>query len=476
MKIKDTQPRDAGSGRRFLATVTTLAAVALGGMPPQSLATDAASSIHPLIVNGVATFSYPATGALLLYSDANRSNLFGLCSGTLIGCRTFLTAAHCVCPDNATDATSCERQGLVDPATLQVFFQHAGLFGVATVSISPQYNFAQSGDVAVITLAEAVSGIAPSPLNTRRKPDVGTTGMVVGFGTTMAARRSPDDSGIKRQGTVTTALCSTDIPNETHVCWQFLSSGSNTCEGDSGGPLFTDLGSGAVLAGVTSGGNSFDCLAPDVGFDSDVFVNHAWIVATAGTDLGSTSCDLPAAGTASTAIFTSSGELTASGPEAALQFDVPEGTAVLRVGLNGQLGIESSSSNATNDVDLFVRAGSTPTLDAFDCADTNATPFGFCEIDSPRAGTWHVLVHLQQGDGAFQVTATTFGGASAACPGDCDGDGVITVDDVLERMRIALGEAELTSCSPASATSGGVETVADVLAALMSVVTACPAS
>src|SRR6185295_196902 len=101
---------------------------------------------EPHVVNGQATTSYPAVGALLLYDDAFASNLYGLCSGTLIGCQTFLTAAHCVCPDGASNAAECERTGTADPATLRVFLQRGGMFHVAAVSIPADYSFARGGD------------------------------------------------------------------------------------------------------------------------------------------------------------------------------------------------------------------------------------------------------------------------------------------------------------------------------------------
>src|SRR5207253_466513 len=43
----------------------------------------------PAIVNGTFTAQYPSIGALLSPADPDRGGL--VCSGTLIGCRTFLT-------------------------------------------------------------------------------------------------------------------------------------------------------------------------------------------------------------------------------------------------------------------------------------------------------------------------------------------------------------------------------------------------
>jgi hypothetical protein len=481
----ESRSRSRGNRPAFLGAAALLVAVA-GFGPPRALAADTtvdqatptpAGTFRPLIVNGVVTSSYPAIGALLLYDDASDLSLYGLCSGTLIGCHTFLTAAHCVCPERATDAASCERQGLADPATLRVFLQQGGIFRVANVTISPQFSFAERSDVAIVNLGERVSGIAPSPINTVRRPQVRTGGTIVGFGTTMAGRFSVVDAGIKREGAVTTAQCPSDIPADSQLCWMFLGGGANACEGDSGGPLFADFGEGPMVAGVTSGGESFNCLAPDVGFDTDVFVNRAWLADAAGADLGTESCGLPALGGASTATFTDTGQLDSTSPEARFQFEVPKGTTVLRVSLNGQLGSRSGFPSTFNDFDVFLRANDSPSTDTFDCADTNPTPFGFCEMPSPRAGIWHALVRLNSGDGVFQITATTFASASpVACSGDCNDDGVVTVGDVIEGVRIALGGADLASCPAFDANSDGIVTVDDVLVAVTSVLSGCRAS
>ncbi|HVM96809.1 MAG TPA: trypsin-like serine protease [Candidatus Acidoferrales bacterium] len=466
--------RKARYGALVLATV--IAAV----MRPHMSRGDAGAAstvFYPRIVNGLMTASYPSTGALLMYDDTKATSLNGLCSGALIGCHTFLTAAHCVCPDNSSDAASCERFGITDPATLRVFLQDGGMFSVSSVELNPEYNFAVSGDVAIVTLSAPVTGVAPSPINQSQRLTTGAGGTIVGFGTTSAARRAADDAGLKRQGTVTLAQCPSDLPSDTQICWNFSGTAANTCEGDSGGPLFADFGSGSELAGVTSGGNSQDCLAPDVGFDSDVFVNRAWIAATAGSDLGSSSCTLPAVGSASTTSFATTGQLSGSTPQSTAQFDVPAGTTVLRIALNAQLGSASGSFNGTNDFDLYVRAGSAPTLSTYDCADLNPSPFGFCEITSPQAGTWHVLVDRAEGDGTFQVTATTYSTSIvAACPGDCNGDGTVTVDEVLEGVRILLGDADMSVCPVLDSNGDGVITVDELLASVSSLLNGCSAS
>src|SRR6185295_3439285 len=103
--------------------------------------------------------------------------------------------------------------------------------------------------------------------------------------------------------------------------------------------------------------------------------------------LESESCGLAAVGDNSTQVFSSAGELSSRSPDASFEFEVAEGAALLRVGLNGQLGSRSGFSGTANDYDLYLRAASAPTTSVYDCADTNPTTFGFCEIASPAPGT-----------------------------------------------------------------------------------------
>src|SRR5262245_60372372 len=82
--------------------------------------------IRPRIVNGLYTSLYPTTGALLDSADFSTASM--ICSGTLIGCQTFLTAGHCV-------------EAALDPSLYSVFFQHAGFFHVSSIALHPSYNF-----------------------------------------------------------------------------------------------------------------------------------------------------------------------------------------------------------------------------------------------------------------------------------------------------------------------------------------------
>ncbi len=78
-----------------LAAVALLGATGAARAGAQTLG-DPQSLAPGRIVNGTLTGAYPTTGALLLGASPATATLN--CSGVMIGCSTFLTAAHCVCP------------------------------------------------------------------------------------------------------------------------------------------------------------------------------------------------------------------------------------------------------------------------------------------------------------------------------------------------------------------------------------------
>ncbi len=355
------------------------------------------------IANGLPTQQYPSVGYLILQGSVGT----GYCSGILIGCQTFLTAAHCICTDdngNTLTGAACLKQPtLLDPTGKLVYLQNAGNFDVASISVDPEFEFGVRGDFAVLKLAKPVTGVAPSPIDTSRRPPAGTAGTIVGFGLTGG---NAFDVGVKRAGQVVTTTCPASlVPASTNLCWAYKkplgppSTNSDTCEGDSGGPLFVDLGQGPVLAGVTSGGDT-NCVPIDNSFDADVFVHRAYITSAAGTDLGSASCGgLPAAGTGGSTVVKGNGTLNVSTPRRHLTINVPAGTDRLRVTLNAAAEV---------DFDLYVKQGTPATASNFDCKSEDPDLPDTCEIVSPTPGTWDALALRSSGSGDYQLTATLY--------------------------------------------------------------------
>ena len=401
------------------------------------------------IVNGTLTSLYPSVGALLSPGDPHFATL--LCSGTLIGCHTFLTAAHCVCSFTGADCQS--GTNAPNPADYVVFLQHAGFFTVSSVAVNPDFNF-PVGDVAILTLASAVTGLAPTPIDVTRAPAPGSAASIVGFGKDSNAA----DYGLKRAGAVTMASCVSGVSNTTSVCWDFVAplgppgTDADTCNGDSGGPLLADFQCGDTVAGITSGGTSASCLPTDHSYDANVFHYRDYIAAQAGADLGSASCGaMPQAGDPNTVVLAASGTLSSGAPQGTHTIDVPAGTTLLRVAMN-------ASEDLGSDFDLYVKAGSPPTVSDFDCKADGPNQYGFCEFANPTAGTWYVLVQRFQGTGQYQLTATTFA-SGAPGPGTngqgCDDGNVCTMSDVCQSGACGgTAVSDGTSCDDGSACTG----------------------
>jgi hypothetical protein len=366
----------------------------------------AAEPLSPRIVNGTLSFADPTAGALL--SGPDPSQAIAYCSGTLVGCSTFVTAAHCVCD---LDGAACQ-SGAAAPAPAEwlVFLQHAGFFQVESIEVQPGFAF-PANDVAVVKLASPVSGVTPTAL-ADQDPTVGSDGVIVGYGLSSGGA---EDYGLKQRGQVVTAACEGDLPAGL-LCWDFEGpigapgTDSNTCNGDSGGPLFVDDVDVRELAGITSGGSAFDCLPTDHSYDTSVAAQRPFIEAEAGADLGSAACgSLSQVGDAVTDVVGFTQRLDASKPQGSHSFDVGPDLAELRVALN-------ASEEIGADVDLYVRYGAPATITEFDCRAYGANQWGFCRFPAPAEGTWHVLVRRYTGASTYQVTATLFAGEGEEPP------------------------------------------------------------
>lgn len=376
------------------------------------------------IVNGEYTHAFPATGALLVGSNPDAASSW--CSGTLIGCNTFLTAAHCI-------------EDSSDPGSYFVYFQHAGTFSVTSLHSHPSYSF-PTADVAVVKLGETVTGITPVPLNTGDNPQshYGTRGQIAGFG---RSGGSNADYGLKRWGEIVTSSCTGSISNDELICWDFtnpmgpVTEDSNTCNGDSGGPLFLDLGNGRTVAGITSGGSNGSCLPTDNSYDANVYNYQSFILTHLGSDSTSLCGTLPAVSSEDVTVTGFNGSL-ASGSESTKDhsISIAAGVSELRISMN-------SEDNGSLDADLYVKYGSAPTTSVNDCARAGSGPHGTCIFESPVAGTWHILARRASGSGNYQVTTTEFVGDPPVCGNDttesgedCDGtddsacDGLCQVD------------------------------------------------
>lgn len=340
------------------------------------------------IVNGIPALAHPAVGALLYGADRRTAKVH--CTGTLVGCDKFLTAAHCIAKDPREEI-------------YHVYLQEAGIIEVARIDWPKQeYSFPYF-DLAMLTLKRPVSGVAPIAINTSTTPVIKSVAAIVGFGRTGGSRY---DYGIKREGSALTEACTPQDKGMGLICWRFDAdvksrpSQSNTCNGDSGGGVFmTDVEQGRTVQkvfGVVSGGSDENCVKDDLSYNVDVFQFRSWITKVGEGRLSSRLCGREpvrrVGGASQKYIF----DLDAQSSEHTVGIDVPSETGTLRISMNGE-------QKGNNDFDLYVYSGNSVSGPAA-CEESATGQIAFCEFDRPTVGSWRAVVKRKHGEGKVQLT------------------------------------------------------------------------
>lgn len=62
----------------------------------------------------------------------------------------------------------------------------------------------------------------------------------------------------------------------------------------------------------------------------------------------------------------------------------------------------------------------------------------------------------------------------AICTGSCNGDGEVTINELLTMVNIALGTASISDCEAGDANQDGEITVNEILAAVNNALGGCP--
>src|SRR5262249_7922899 len=177
----------------------------------------------------------------------------------------------------------------LDPSFRRVFLQHGGIQEIDHIEIHDQFAFPVA-DLSLVFLKEPMWAVSATQINSSGPVAVGTRSMIVCFGLhspldqrgVPIAANAGADAGLKFQVRTVTAPCADDKANKNLICWNYSNAlpqsvRGNTCNGDSGGPLFADLNGQTILVGVTSGGMNLDCGLGDSSFDVEVFAHKEWI-------------------------------------------------------------------------------------------------------------------------------------------------------------------------------------------------------
>ena len=212
------------------------------------------------ITDGTPDTGHPSVGMMIAKGSTSCSGPLqgGVCTVTLVGKHTVLTAAHCIYPGE-THIVCFDAQTTYKPKSL---VPHNGW--------DPQ---SLANDIGVVLL-DADPPIIPSVI-ARTPITIGQKITLVGYGTTDEVLK---DAGTKRIATNT-------VKDLWATRFSYAGTGGgigNTCHGDSGGPAFSTTGGGEVQVGVTSAG-----LTPcgTLGYSTRVDAYTTWLEQASGGDL-----------------------------------------------------------------------------------------------------------------------------------------------------------------------------------------------
>jgi secreted trypsin-like serine protease len=196
---------------------------------------------NPKIVNGTPCSGLTKSPVVVLLKNMPDGRT-GLCSGTMLSPNKVLTAAHCL--DGA--------------ASIDILYGNASdKFSYVTASswnIHPAYTGFVNGDVrndVGIVHSPANLPVPNLPILAKSAPKVGDKASIFGYGITTGGN-SVD--GKLRVGNMTIAGVDSD-----KIYANFEANASNTCSGDSGGPMLLQVGSQQALIGTSSYGTSTNC-------------------------------------------------------------------------------------------------------------------------------------------------------------------------------------------------------------------------
>lgn len=246
---------------RRMALTAALATTLAAGTAVVGFGASSASAI----VDGEATTTTANPWQVSLQADGEH-----FCGGSLVSPRVVITAAHCTEGTDASDMTV--RAGATDLAS------NDGQTRNVTKVIENQKYTTGVGDIAMLVLDkpfDASSSISIIEPATAAETAAATTARVTGWGTT---GENSDESPSVLQTTdvpmVSDANCSLiEDGNDDEICAG--GTGTDSCYGDSGGPLTIDTDRGRVLAGVVSWGE--ECGGATAGVYAEVSTYADWI-------------------------------------------------------------------------------------------------------------------------------------------------------------------------------------------------------
>jgi MYXO-CTERM domain-containing protein len=248
-----------------LLTAISLAAC---GDSPQAVLTKLSTESAPAIYGGRYDDDASATPAVVALK-VGRGTTYELCSGVLLAPNVLLTARHCVA-NSLTTEVACDANGQStngphlagnQPAgRVQVFTGATPAFsgppdalGAAVFTLEADHFC--NGDIALVVLDRQVSNIEPVAIRMKGTIFEGETVRSVGYG--QNDRQTPIGSRFRKDNVPVLALGAGLSSSETALGSFEFEVGKSICDGDSGGPAFSEE-TGAVVGVVSRGGGCSD--------------------------------------------------------------------------------------------------------------------------------------------------------------------------------------------------------------------------
>lgn len=196
--------------------------------------TDSSVDLEKRIVGGEAFEGLQAVGALTYNGNAH-------CTGTLVGEKTVVTAAHCLVGVTASKMRFVIGSDIVKP-------QYS--LRVESTKYHPKYDDRNIvNDIGFVTLTQEAPIEHMVLLDKMDESFVGQNLFFVGYGVDNAYTNS--GAGKKRAVWMT-------VSSVSNTTFRYDDAGRNTCYGDSGGPAFVrDSAGNYLVAGVTSYGDYY---------------------------------------------------------------------------------------------------------------------------------------------------------------------------------------------------------------------------
>jgi trypsin len=228
----------------------------LNSMP---LINQADAPVSPNIISGTNAIRGEFSQYTLVLITDRIGNIVGLCGGTLIAQDRVLTAAHCAQEDASRYYLLPGFHSFSDPIRASDFVR------VSSVAVHPMYNETSLDyDIGILKLSRYVA-ISPAKVHIGSNEFVDEVGTVIGVGLiSTQPNRSPNTLQKVLAPIVSNRDCNATWLQDFGVspitprmmCAGFSDNGKGSCNGDSGGPLWSNVNGEPIIVGTVSFGRT----------------------------------------------------------------------------------------------------------------------------------------------------------------------------------------------------------------------------